>query len=266
MALYAVGDLQGCFKPFTTLLNMVNFNPNKDHLYLVGDVIARGPDSLACLDWIYKHQDSITVTLGNHDLHFMACTELNSSPNPKDKLESVFQSPHLSKYVALLKQQPLVVNLPQYKTFISHAGIFPTWSINSALEYAQYVEQCYRSNNAKDFFRTMYSAHPKMNMTELNEAEKFRAIVNVFTRMRYLTKNNELNFSNKGEASASVNLKPWFHNERFKSSKTSFIFGHWAALKGVTKMQNIIALDTGCVWGGPMTMMNIATRERFLSK
>ncbi|RJE75661.1 bis(5'-nucleosyl)-tetraphosphatase (symmetrical) [Pseudoalteromonas sp. MSK9-3] len=266
MAQYAIGDLQGCFKPFTQLLDMVNFNSSKDHLYLVGDVIARGPDSLACLDWLYMHQDSITITLGNHDLHLLACAELNRRPNPKDKLENVFQSPRFSKYLSLLKQQPLAIFLPEHRTFISHAGIHPTWSINTALEYAQYVEQRYRGHSAKDLFSSMYSEHPTECINALSEAEKFRAIINVFTRMRYLTADNELDLTNKGGVGSSSTLTPWFHRERFQKSKTSFIFGHWAALKGVTKMQNVIALDTGCVWGGPMTMMNIATKEQYLSK
>ncbi|KAF7775392.1 bis(5'-nucleosyl)-tetraphosphatase (symmetrical) [Pseudoalteromonas citrea] len=266
MAQYAVGDLQGCFKPLNRLLNMVNFNPSKDHLYLVGDVVARGPDSLACLNWLLRHQDAITITLGNHDLHLLACAELNRLPNPKDKLEAVFQSPHFSKFLALLKQQPLAVSLPEHHAFISHAGIYPTWSIDAALVYAQFVERCYRSINAKDFFDAMYLTHPTGHIKQLNDLEKFRAIVNVFTRMRYLKANDELDLINKSGISEGCELTPWFHRERFQKSNASFIFGHWAALKGVTKMQNVIALDTGCVWGGPMTMMNIATKEQFSSK
>lgn len=125
MADYAIGDLQGCFSEFNTLLQRVNFNPSQDHLYLVGDVVARGPDSLACLDHIYKHQDSMTITLGNHDLHMVACYYLNKSINPKDKLGPIFESPHLARYISFLQTQPLAIELKQYNCFISHAGLKP---------------------------------------------------------------------------------------------------------------------------------------------
>ena len=266
MAIYAVGDLQGCFKPLTKLLDIVAFNPSKDHLYLVGDVIARGPDSLDCLAFLYKHQDAITITLGNHDLHFLACTTLNKSPNPKDKLDAIFNSTQLSKYTEFLKRQPLAICLPEHNAFISHAGIHPSWTIEQALEYASFVQHCYRSQEAADYYTKMYQAHPEGPINQLSSHDKFTAIVNVFTRMRYLTRDGQLNLINKSGDSGSSSLTAWFKFERFENTSTSFIFGHWAALKGVTNRHNIIALDTGCVWGGPMTMMNIATKEHFLSK
>ncbi|MBQ4844454.1 symmetrical bis(5'-nucleosyl)-tetraphosphatase [Pseudoalteromonas sp. MMG005] len=266
MALYAVGDLQGCFAPLSRLLDMVAFNPSKDHLYLVGDVVARGPDSLACLEFLYLHRDAITITLGNHDLHLLACTTLNRSPNPKDKLQAVFDSPKLPQYLDLLRAQPIAVHLPNYNSFISHAGIHPTWSIQDALEYAHFVEQCYRGKDANEYYLNMYAKHPVGELSMLSKQARFTAIVNTFTRMRYLSTQGELDLLNKGGTNDCPTLVPWFDCKRFKKSKTSFIFGHWAALKGVTNMKNMIALDTGCVWGGPMSMLNIATNEQYLSK
>ena len=118
MADYAIGDLQGCFDEFSLLLKQVDFNPSKDHLYLVGDIVARGPDSKACLDYIYQHQDSVSVTLGNHDLHMIACYLNNVTPNPKDKLTALFNSSKLPHYIAFLQTQPLALYLEQYLSLI----------------------------------------------------------------------------------------------------------------------------------------------------
>ena len=120
MADYAIGDLQGCFKEFSTLLQRVDFNPSKDHLYLVGDIVARGPDSLACLDFIYQHQDSMTITLGNHDLHMIACYFLNKPTNPKDKLAPIFKSSLLKRYISFLQTQPLALYLKTHNLSLIH--------------------------------------------------------------------------------------------------------------------------------------------------
>ncbi|WP_105167079.1 symmetrical bis(5'-nucleosyl)-tetraphosphatase [Pseudoalteromonas sp. T1lg23B] len=266
MAQYAIGDLQGCYKPFAQLLEIVDFNPSRDHLYLVGDVIARGPDSQACLDFLCHNQHAISITLGNHDLHLLACVALNKAPNPKDKLENVFASSRLSQYVALLRAQPLAVFLPELDTFISHAGIHPDWSVSQAMELAQFAQQCYQSDEALSYFANMYGEHPKQALNKLNSHDKFKAVVNTFTRMRFLDDKQQLNLSNKGPASSAKVLSPWFKHERFKHDRTRYIFGHWAALEGKTNMKNIIALDTGCVWGGPMTMLDLQTSEYFSSK
>ena len=160
MADYAIGDLQGCFNEFSLLLKQVDFNPSKDHLYLVGDIVARGPDSKACLDYIYQHQDSVSVTLGNHDLHMIACYLNNVAPNPKDKLTTLFNSSKLPDYIAFLQTQPLALYLEQYDCFISHAGLNPDWSCEQAIQHAQFAQQCYGADNAKFFLKNMYQPHP----------------------------------------------------------------------------------------------------------
>ncbi|CAM4016223.1 symmetrical bis(5'-nucleosyl)-tetraphosphatase [Pseudoalteromonas byunsanensis] len=266
MAQYAIGDIQGCYKPFMQLLEIIDFNPNRDHLYLVGDVIARGPDSQACLDFLCQNQHAISITLGNHDLHFLACAALNKTPNPKDKLEKVFASSKLPQYVALLRAQPLAVFLPELDTFISHAGIHPNWSISQAMKLAEFAQHCYQSGDALSYFENMYGEHPEKPLNKLNSQDKFKAIVNTFTRMRFLDDKQHLNLSHKGPTSSTKVLSPWFKHERFEHDKTRYIFGHWAALEGKTNMKNVIALDTGCVWGGPMTLLDLQTCEYFSSK
>ncbi|MCW1718613.1 symmetrical bis(5'-nucleosyl)-tetraphosphatase [Pseudoalteromonas sp. A3] len=266
MADYAIGDLQGCFKEFSRLLKRVDFNPSKDHLYLVGDIVARGPDSLACLDYIYRHQDSMTVTLGNHDLHMVACHYLNKPINPKDNLGAIFDSKKLPHYIAYLQTQPLAIYLAQHRSFISHAGLNPNWSIESALKHAQFAQRCYQSANAKHFFEKMYQPHPAIWHDDLNEFDKFRYIVNYFTRMRFLTSNNTLELSAKGAISDNKTLTAWFTHPNIKALENNLIFGHWAALEGVTQLNHIHALDTGCVWGGALTMMNLQTKQKIVEK
>lgn len=266
MADYAIGDLQGCFKEFNALLQKVAFNPSKDHLYLVGDIVARGPNSLACLDYVYTHQNSITVTLGNHDLHMIACYLLNQSINPKDKLEAIFQSPNLPLYIAYLQTQPLALNLTQHNCFISHAGLNPQWSIAQAMQHAKFAQQCYSAHNANHFFKQMYQPHPNHWHSELSNDAKFRHIVNYFTRMRFITTNNQLNFDEKNATDSTSALQPWFTHPAIKKIQQNIIFGHWASLAGKTTQQHVYALDTGCVWGGEMTLLNLASKEKISEK
>ena len=266
MADYAIGDLQGCFKEFSTLLQRVDFNPSKDHLYLVGDIVARGPDSLACLDFIYQHQDSMTITLGNHDLHMIACYFLNKPTNPKDKLAPIFKSSLLKRYISFLQTQPLALYLKTHNCFISHAGLNPDWSIEDALQHAKFAQDCYQSKNAKNFFKHMYSPHPKKWSTTLNDYEKFRYIVNYFTRMRFLTHDHKLDLNAKGAIADSKMLTPWFMHKNILTLKDELVFGHWASLEGKTGLNHIHALDTGCVWGNGMTLMNIKTKNLIIEK
>lgn len=266
MADYAIGDLQGCFNEFNALLQRVDFNPSKDHLYLVGDIIARGPNSLACLDYIYRHQNSVTITLGNHDLHMIACHYLNKPANPKDKLAPIFDSNKLQRYISYLQTQPLALYLEKHNSFISHAGLNPDWPVKQALKHAQFAQTCYQSSNAKMFFKLMYQPHPIAWSSALDEFEKFRYIVNYFTRMRFLTHENKLELNAKGAITQSNTLIPWFCHPNIDNAKQNIIFGHWAALKGETGYKHVHALDTGCVWGDSMTLMELANKKRITEK
>lgn len=263
MADYAIGDLQGCYDEFQALLTLVNFNPAKDHLYLVGDIVARGPKSLACLEYLYKNQDSVTITLGNHDLHMIACYLLGKPINPKDNLDTVFSSPKLSHYIHFLRQQPLALWLKKYKTFISHAGLNPDWSISKALKHAQFATQCYQSDEVNSFLMGMYAQHPPHMSKQLTDIERFRFIVNYFTRMRFLTLDGKLELKSKGAIDDKNTIVPWFSHPRFQSLNCDIIFGHWAALEGKTPLPNLHALDTGCVWGGEMTLMELKNKQSF---
>ncbi|KZN38936.1 symmetrical bis(5'-nucleosyl)-tetraphosphatase [Pseudoalteromonas luteoviolacea] len=266
MATYAIGDLQGCYHPFRNLLDKVGFNPSQDHLYLVGDLVARGPDSLSCMELVYRLKDSITVTLGNHDLHLLATVLTNKQPNPKDKLEPLLASDKLDRYVTYLQSQPLCSYDTQFDSFISHAGIYPLWDIDTAIELSNWARTCYQGSNAANYFSAMYGKQPTVTIDTHDTQVKFNSIINVFSRMRFLTNDLRLDFDNKGGLANTDELQPWFSHPRFKTASTQFIFGHWAALEGKTTTENAIALDTGCVWGGPMTLLNLSTNEQISSK
>ena len=266
MANYAIGDLQGCYSEFDALLKRVNFNPSQDHLYLVGDIVARGPDSLACLERLYKMQGSVTITLGNHDLHLIACHYLNKPANPKDKLAGVFDSPKLPEYIHFLQQQPLAIWLERYDMLISHAGLNPNWSIKKALKRARFAESCYQGSDAYHYFANMYEPHPLEWQSTLPNEAKFRYIVNYFTRMRFVNLLGELDFSNKTSISEDSSIIPWFEHPSISKLKQQITFGHWAALEGKVKAENIHALDTGCVWGGAMTLMELSKKDCFVEK
>ncbi|WP_462171014.1 symmetrical bis(5'-nucleosyl)-tetraphosphatase [Pseudoalteromonas xiamenensis] len=261
MANYVVGDLQGCFEPLQTLLDIVDFNPSQDHLYCVGDIVARGPDSLACLTFLEKHAASVSITLGNHDLHLLACQALGKAPNPKDKLATLFAYPDKEKLLCFLSSQPLALFHHASNTLISHAGIYPTWTKAQALAFSQEAARCYQGNNAKNFFKTMYGEASVKDVVSSDEFIRFRAIVNIFTRMRFLEPNGELNLSNKEGVDSDGSLIPWFKHPALKTPPCNLVFGHWAALEGKTERSNIIALDTGYVWGGAMTLLNLDTQE-----
>ncbi|MCO7186884.1 MULTISPECIES: symmetrical bis(5'-nucleosyl)-tetraphosphatase [unclassified Pseudoalteromonas] len=264
MANYVVGDLQGCFAPLKQLLQEVAFNPARDHLYLVGDIVARGPDSLGCLDFVFRHQDCMTVTLGNHDLHLICNVLLGNTPNPKDKLDDLYKHSKLPEYLRFLSSQPLCVYLEKYRTFISHAGIHPDWQIEHALALGQWAQQKYMGSEASQFLPAMYGKESRL-VLEKDEQSRFNTIVNVFTRMRFLTAQWHLDFDNKGTLDDAGDLRPWFTHPRFQSDPHRYVFGHWAALQGITHTPNVTALDTGCVWGGPMTLLDLDRNEQISS-
>ncbi|QTL35458.1 symmetrical bis(5'-nucleosyl)-tetraphosphatase [Pseudoalteromonas viridis] len=264
MANYVVGDLQGCFAPLKQLLQEVAFNPARDHLYLVGDIVARGPDSLGCLDFVFRHQDCVTITLGNHDLHLICNVLQGKAPNPKDKLDALYQHSKLPDYLHFLRTQPLCVYLEKYHTFISHAGIHPQWQIEQALSLGRWAQQKYRGEEAKSFLSAMYGKEPRLLLEE-DEQSRFNTIINVFTRMRFLTSQWHLDFDNKGTLDDAGELRPWFTHPRFLDDPNRYLFGHWAALQGITNTPNVTALDTGCVWGGPMTLLDLDSNEQISS-
>ncbi len=259
MATYAIGDIQGCYYAFQKLLESINFNPKVDALWLVGDVVNRGAHSLAVLRWCYEHQDSIQMVLGNHDLHTIAVAHGIRKPNRSDTIQSIIEAPDADNLLTWLRLQPLIVSNENY--VMVHAGLLPQWQISDALSYAKEVEYALQSEQYVDFLSNMYGNTPNSWQDNLVGYERLRVIVNAMTRMRVCTLAGELDFSFKGELKDVPNgYLPWFDLPNRASFQQTIIFGHWSAL-GLQQRENIVALDTGCLWGGKLTAICLETKE-----
>jgi bis(5'-nucleosyl)-tetraphosphatase (symmetrical) len=261
---YVIGDLQGCYAEFISLLQQVDFNPSKDHLYLVGDVVARGPDSLACVDYLYQQQGSVSITLGNHDLHLLATYLNHKKPNEKDKLTALFNSEKLSEYIKFLQHQPLAIWLNSYNSLICHAGLNPQLSLKKALEYAKEAEQCYQGEQATFYLSNMYGSVVNSLAKVDSALSQFCFTVNSFTRMRFVNQHLAMDFTNKASPkNGNQDVLPWFNVNPENHNNINIIFGHWAALEGRTPYTNLFALDTGCVWGKSMTLIELKNKTRY---
>ncbi len=259
MATYAIGDIQGCYYAFQKLLESINFNPKVDALWLVGDVVNRGAHSLAVLRWCYEHQDSIQMVLGNHDLHTIAVAHGIRKPNRSDTIQSIIEAPDADTLLTWLRQQPLIVSNENY--VMVHAGLLPQWQISDALSYAKEVEYALQSEQYVDFLSNMYGNTPNSWQDNLVGYERLRVIVNAMTRMRVCTPDGALDFSFKGELKDVPNgYFPWFDFPNRAPFQQIIIFGHWSAL-GLQQRENIVALDTGCLWGGKLTAICLETKE-----
>lgn len=255
MATYAIGDIQGCFQSFRNLLGKIGFHPQQDQLWLVGDVINRGAGSLQMLRWIYEHQDSLVMVLGNHDLHAIAVFEGFVPLHKSDTLQPLLDAPDAPQLLAWLRQQPLVYQTPDF--LMVHAGLLPQWSAEDAFQLASEVASALRGQNYRDFLSQMYGNQPSQWQDLLEGMDRLRLITNAMTRIRTCTPDGEMNFKFSGElADVPSGYLPWFEAPGRKSVDTTIIFGHWSAL-GLQQRPNLYALDTGCLWGGVLTAMRL---------
>ena len=267
MTRYAVGDLQGCLAPLECLLNDVNFDRNKDQLWLVGDLINRGPQSLETLRFIKELGNCTRIVLGNHDLHFLAIHYGVMAPGKSDTFDELLAADDRNELAQWLLQQPLMYSDPSNDFHMTHAGIPHIWSIKKAKALATEVHQALTGNTPITFFQNMYGNTPNRWSDELSGSIRLRVITNYFARMRYCTVDGTLDFDNKlstfNERTALADppiFSPWFSFAQQSHSPENLIFGHWAALQGKTRTDNVFALDTGCVWGRSMTLMNLETK------
>jgi len=265
VATYFIGDIQACFDEFILLLQQVNFNHQRDHLYLVGDLIGRGPQALETLEYLIAHQNSIHPVLGNHDLHFLAISYGVKAAKKNDNFDCLLQSPHLAKYCDYLRNLPLIIHLPEHKIIVSHAGISPQWDIKNAIDNAQLVEQYLIGEQAKTLLTAMYNNSIndwQQCSTPLNKAI---FTINSLTRMRYCDNDGHLDFYEKCSPSSNkdATLSPWFLQRASLNEDYRFIFGHWASLMGMTNNNQFIALDTGCLWQHWMTAWKLESNSYF---
>ena len=245
MSIYAIGDLQGCFYSFQSLLNAVNFNKSEDELWLVGDLVNRGQGSLEVLDWIYKHRDNVKIVLGNHDLHFLAVAFKVKSMSTKDTFEPVLKNKNLSKFIDWFLSIPLAHGDDKY--LMVHAGIAPSWSTKLTKQLSNEVT-LELNKNPKFFLKEMYGNLPSVWNENYKKADRLRFAINTMTRMRALNKDGSIDFSFKKNINKlPSNLTPWYLFPT-EERKEFVLSGHWSAI-GIQNYTNGITLDSGCVWG-----------------
>jgi bis(5'-nucleosyl)-tetraphosphatase (symmetrical) len=257
MASYAIGDIQGCYQSFRKLLNKIDFIPTQDKLLLAGDLINRGSQSLETMHFILENQSSIQVVLGNHDLHFLAVAKECHQGSRKDTFRQILQSNLKQDIIEWLSKQPLAYYDGLFDTLVVHAGLYPHWSVQQAIDYSLEVSNVLQSTNAEQFLKAMYGNLPELWSEDLTGNERLRFITNSLTRMRYCHQDGRLDMIAKfAPADNNSDLLPWYqiNNPHFQGK---IIFGHWAALQGQCPVKRLSAIDTGCVWGGQLTALRL---------
>ncbi len=264
MAIYAMGDIQGCYEPLQRLLDQVQFDPARDQLWLAGDLVNRGPQSLEVLRFARSLGHRVRCVLGNHDLHLLAIYYGGHSARSNDTLAPVLGAEDAAELLDWLRFQPLVVLDEGRGWCMSHAGIPPAWSVRRARRLAQEVEAVLQSDDCAAFFRDMYGNKPDRWQTGLQGINRLRVIVNYLTRMRFIDADGVLDLTSKeGADTAPAGFIPWFDAAGRKASADRLLFGHWAALEGRVTVPNVYALDTGCVWGGQLSALRLDDQQWF---
>ncbi len=265
MATYAVGDIQGCLKPLQALLITIDFNPQQDQLWVAGDMINRGPQSLKTLRFLYLLRNSLKIVLGNHDLHLLAVAAGYRQASASDTLRSILDAPDRDILLEWLRQQPLLHHDPKLAYTMVHAGIPPQWTLTEAIEHARSVETVLRGKKINKYLKTMYGNTPDSWDENLKGKDRWRLITNYFTRMRFCNTEGKLELNTKSNI-APPGYLPWYAHPNRKTHNDKIIFGHWAALQGKADHHNVFAIDTGYVWGGELTMMRLEDQTFFVAK
>ena len=254
MAVYAIGDVQGCYDELQALLEQIGFDTHKDKLWFAGDLVNRGPKSLEALRFLH-HLNAVTV-LGNHDLHLLASAHIPKYRKHRDTLHQIIHAEDGPQLLDWLRHQPLLHHDNNTGYTMIHAGLPPQWNLQTAQQCATEVEQVLRGPDYKDFLETMYGNHPNLWSESLRGHDRLRFITNCLTRLRYCDANGRLALEHKGAPGTQPrHLRPWFEWPR-KSADMNILFGHWSTL-GAYDGNGVHALDTGCLWGGALTAMRL---------
>lgn len=267
MAIYLVGDVQGCYSELKALLKQVNFDTQSDLLYLAGDLVARGPDSLKTLQFVKSLGDCAKIVLGNHDLHLLAVHAGIKKVKESDKLTELLNSPDIEELINWLAEQPLLQKIltnNNSEAYITHAGISPEWDLNEALRQAENIHKKLISPERNNWLTLMYGEQPNSWKNANSDVEKFRYSINALTRMRFCFFDGSLEFDHKDTPEMSPkNIIPWFELSKVIET-TPWVFGHWASLMGNSSHSNIFPLDTGCVWGHHLSMLRWHDKKIFI--
>ena len=260
MALYCIGDIQGCDDAFAQLLQTVDFSASRDTLYVLGDLVNRGPKSAQVLRRCMQAGDSMRALLGNHDLHLLAASQGLRRQSKRDTLAQVLDAPDRDALLDWLRQQPLMrlhTNAKSEQLLMVHAGVLPQWTVQDCLHLNREVQTVLQSADFARFLQNMYGNLPDRWSADLQGDDRLRCIVNAFTRLRFCSAEGVMDFDSAESADqAPEGLMPWFEVPGRASADTAMAFGHWSTLGHINR-QNLMAMDTGCVWGGCLSMMRI---------
>lgn len=262
MAIYAIGDVQGCHDELLKLLEQISFTPEKDRLWFTGDLVNRGPKSLEVLRFVKSLGDRAVTVLGNHDLHMLALSQGNRSHYKHGTLDEILHAPDRDELIDWLRHRPLMYHHDKRGFSLIHAGLAPQWDLATAMACARELEATLRGPGFHDFCQQMYGNQPDLWRDDLKGMQRLRFITNAFTRLRFCTHDGRLSLESKGNPSSQADsLLPWYQVPGRATGNDCILFGHWSTL-GYRQIDNVWCLDSGCLWGGSLTALRLSkTRE-----
>jgi bis(5'-nucleosyl)-tetraphosphatase (symmetrical) len=252
---YLIGDVQGCADALDRLLAELAFSPSRDRLHVLGDLVNRGPDSLGVLRRLHALEDCATSLLGNHDLHLLAVAAGVRPEHRSDTLRSILDAPDSARWIDWIRRRPLADTAHGW--LLVHAGVVPQWDAEQTLALAREVETMLRGPDLEGFLRVMYGNEPRRWSDALRGPDRWRFVINVLTRIRFCTDDGTLEFGTKdGAGQAPPGHRPWFEVPGRRTAGHPIATGHWSTL-GLVSRRDLLAIDTGCVWGGRLTAVRI---------
>jgi len=263
MSVYLVGDIQGCDSALQHLLDKIAFSPSRDTLYLLGDLVNRGPDSAGVLRRLMAFGGAAQSLLGNHDLHLLALAYGVRRPHRNDTLDRILNAPDRAAMLEWLRAQSMAIltTIQQRPLLMVHAGVLPGWTAAETLALAQEVQTVLRGVELADFLRSMYGDQPRRWDDSLRGADRLRVIVNALTRLRFCSAEGAMEFGTKdGADAAPPGYLPWFEVPQRRTASVTVAFGHWSTL-GWLDRPDVIAMDTGCVWGGCLSALRLGDAQ-----
>jgi bis(5'-nucleosyl)-tetraphosphatase (symmetrical) len=259
MSLYAIGDIQGCHAEFRQLLDLIGFSPREDRLWLVGDLVNRGPDSLAVLRDVKALGDAAVTVLGNHDFHLLTVAAGHTKPHRQDTIAPILDAADRDELIDWLMRRPLVVIEGGH--LLVHAGLLPQWTPATALMLSREVQAMLASARAGAFLAVLYGDEPHAWHDDLEGFDRLRVVVNACARLRFCTADGTMEFKEKrGPGRAPEGFRPWFEHEARASAGKTIVCGHWSTLE-LKLAPNLLMLDSGCQWGGALTAIRLEDRR-----
>ena len=253
MAIYAIGDVQGCYKQLRKLVKRTGFKPGKDKLWFCGDLVNRGPQSGDVLRYVMDLGDSAICVLGNHDLNLLAVASDARPMKPTDTIDDVLDAPDADHLLDWLRHRPLFHACSELRVCMVHAGIHPDWSIKKATALSSEISSTLAGKNYAEYLHRMYGNRPERWNDNLHGWDRLRFLTNVMTRMRYLDSKNRLELTlSCAPGKQPEGYQPWFTVPSQRKKKWRVVFGHWSTL-GVHEHNDVLCLDSGCLWGGFLT-------------